>query len=151
MTVDTVVGLIGGFVLSMITFLIGLKITKNKERRERLRKHIRKFFPLLSELAVDLSYTISTQMRSKTNDPPSRNLLEKIVKKLNSFEKAYSELRGAGLEPELESSDKKMSVEIKGLFTTWKIDGHKNLANKLNVYYSKAIVSRNLVESYLKK
>lgn len=148
---DTLLGLVGGFLISMVTFYISMKITRRKERREELKKHVRKFFPLLRELADDLSYAISTIMRSEPNDASLENLLEKIIAILNSFRKAYSDFREAGLEPELESSDKKLSNELKGLFITWKMDDHTSLHNKLNSYYSKVLVCRNLLESYLKR
>lgn len=148
---DTLVGLVGGFVISIVTFYVGMKITRRAERREKLRKHVRKFFPLLRELGDDLSYAISISMRSDARGTRFEDLSEKIVSKLNSFEMAYSNFRGAGLEPELESSDKRMSNELKGLFTLWKMDDHVTLPNKFSLYYSKVLVCRNLLEDYLKR
>jgi len=148
---DTVVGLIGGFALSMITFYVGMKITGMKERRERLRKHIRKLFPILRELGDDLSYAISIKMRSEVKETRLDDLSQKIAIKLNSFVTIYSNFRAAGLEPELDSSDEKMSNELKGLFTSWKMDDQSAVSNKLDLYRSKVIVCKNLLESYLKR
>lgn len=148
---DTLVGLIGGFIISIVTFYIGMKITRVAERREKLREHVRKFVPRLKELGTDLSYAISISLRSDAKDTRFKDLLEKIVSNLNSFERIYSNFAEAGLEPELESSDKKMSNELKGLFILWKMDDHDSLPNKLNSYHSKVRVCRNLIEDYLKK
>lgn len=148
---DTLIGLVGGFVISLVTFYVSMKLKRRTARRESLRKHVRKFFPILRELGDDLSYTISIRMRNDTRATRIKELSEKIVIKLNSFEKTYTDFRMAGLEPELESSDKKMSNELKGLFTMWKIDDPIALPNKLNIYYSKVLACRNLLESYLKR
>lgn len=140
-----------GFVISIVTFYIGMKITRRAERREKLRKHVRKFFPLLRELGDDLSYALSISMRSDARDTQFEGLSEKIISKLNSFGMAYSNFREAGLEPELESSDKRMSNELKGLFILWKMYDHATLPNKFDIYFSKVLVCRNLVEGYLKR
>jgi len=147
---DTIIGLMGGFLISLLTFYVSQKIRKTEAKRERLRKHVRIFFPLLRELRDDLSYAISMKMRGETVSP-FKELLEKVVTNLDSFEEAYMNFRKAGLEPELESSDKSMSVELKGVFTLWKMDDHDALHNELNVYYSKVLVCLNLLEDYLKR
>lgn len=149
--IDTILGLIGGFFITLISFLIHQKLTRKAERVENLRKHIRKFFPILKELGDDLSYVISIRLRSDSSVIESKNLTEKISEKLILFEQTFSKFRSNGLEPELDSSDSKLLNELKGLFIMWKMDNRKVLSNNIDTYHSKVIVCQNLVENYLKK
>jgi len=148
---DTIVGLIGGFLISLATFYIGMKAQRRAERKQVLREHVRKFFPLLRELGDDLSYAMSIKLRSEADSASFAGLTKKIALKFESFEAAYSTFREAGLEPELESSNRSAANELKGLFISWKMENRATLADKLDQYYSKVIVCRNLVESYLKR
>lgn len=148
---DTIIGLVGGFSLSLVTFYLSTKVTRKAERKENLRKHVRKFFPLLRELGEDLSYATSMRMRSGSTDTQFEELSAKIAKELDYFAFIYANFRKAGLEPELESSDKRMSDELKGLFTLWKIGGHNTLADNPEKYYSRILICRNLIEGYLKR
>lgn len=147
---DTIVGLIGGFLISLVTFYVGMQIQQRKERKQALREHIRKFFPILRELTDDLSYAVSIKLRSERDLESFDDLAKKISSKFEFFEGTYSTFRNSGLEPELESTDKKTANELKGLFTSWKMEGPSTIKDKVDQYYSKVIVCKNLVEGYLK-
>jgi hypothetical protein len=147
---DTIVGLVGGFLISLITFYIGMRIQRQIERKQALREHIRKFFPTLRELTDDLSYAISIKLRSEQDLESFGDVTKKICAKFELFEEIYSTLRNSGLEPELESADKKTANELKGLFILWRMEGTSNFKDKIDQYYSKVIVCKNLVEAYLK-
>jgi len=89
-------------------------------------------------------------LRSERDLESFDDLAKKISSKFEFFKGAYSTFRNSGLEPELESIDKKTANELKGLFTSWKMEGPSTLKDKVDQYYSKVIVCKNLVEGYLK-
>lgn len=122
---DTIVGLIGGFFISLITFYISMYLQQRKEKKEELKKHIRKFYPILRELKDDLSYAVSIKLRGESESGSFDDLSRKISSKFKLFEAAYLEFRNNGFEPELESVDKNMANVLKGLFTSL-IDGRPN-------------------------
>ena len=78
--IDIIVGLIGGFGISILTFIISRRITRKAERVEMLREHIRKFFPALKEMGDDLSYFIALKRHLWYN---SASILEMGVRAIN--------------------------------------------------------------------
>lgn len=97
-----------------------------------------------------MSYAVSIRLRSDLDQVSFDYLTKKIISKLESFQAAYSAFRDVGLEPELESSDRDTANELKGLFISWVMESPTTFGDKLDEYYSKVVVCRNLVESYLK-
>jgi hypothetical protein len=79
------------------------------------------------------------------------DLARKISSKFDFFKATYLKFRSNGYEPELEAMDKKMANELKGLFVLLRVEDSSNLKNKVDHYYSKVIVCKNLVEEYLKR
>jgi hypothetical protein len=147
---DTIIGLIGGFAISIVTFYVGTQIQRRSERKGFLREHVRRFYPILRELATDLGYAISMKLHDDLETTSLVDVLSRISKEFESYTAAYLELRKSGLEPELETSDKDTANELKGLFVLWKLESAVVLANNFEPCHSKVIICRNLVEGYLK-
>jgi hypothetical protein len=147
---DTIIGLIGGFAISVVTFYVGMQIQRRAERKGFLREHVRRFYPILRELATDLSYAISTKLHDNPDPTSLADVLSKMSKEFDSYTAAYLELRKGGLEPELESSDKNTADELKGLYVLWKLESSSAFAGNFEPYLSKVIICRNLVEAYLR-
>jgi len=148
---DTIVGFVGGLFISLASVYAGMYLQRRKERKETLRKHIRNFYPILRELVDDFSYAISIKLRSESESDSFDELSGKISSKFESFVRVYSEFRNVGFEPELESVDKAMANELKGLYTSLKMEGLMSFKNKFDYYYLKVKVCKNLVEAYLRK
>jgi hypothetical protein len=148
---DTITGLIGGFLISLLTFYVGMQIQRRAEQKRFLREHIRQFFPILRELAADLSYVVSIRLQDNPDTTSLATITEKISKGFECFITTYFKLRQSGLEPELESCDQNTANELKGLYTMWKIEGSTALVSNLERYHNKVIICRNLVEGYLKE
>jgi hypothetical protein len=147
---DTIIGLIGGFAISIVTFYIGMQVQQRSERRSFLREHVRQFYPILQELTMELDYGISITLQDGLDESSLVNVSSRITKKLESYKEAYNALRDSGLEPELESSDKNAANELKGLYNLCKLETSAGVPSKFDRYHEKTKVCRNLVESYLK-
>jgi hypothetical protein len=147
---DTIVGFVGGFLISLLTFYVGMQVQRRAERKNFLRKHIRQFYPILRGLAMDLGYAVSLKLKDNSDLKSLADVSSKISMELESFSAAYLKLRESGLEPELESCDRDAANELKGLYTMLKMENPLALMSNLDRYHNKVIVCRNLVESYLK-
>ena len=147
---DTIIGLVGGFLISILTFYVGMQVQRRAERKSFLREHIRQYYPILRELAIDLGYAVSAKLQDSWDSKSLADVSSKISKELESFATAYLKLRQSGLEPELESCDRDTANELKGLYTMWKMENPAALMSNLDRYHTRVIVCRNLVEGYLK-
>lgn len=147
---DTIIGLVGGAVVSVVMFYIGMLVQRRADRKNYLREHIRQFYPILRELSTDLSYALSLKLQENFNLNSLKDVLPKISTGFESYTIAYLKLRQSGLEPELESVNQNTANELKGLYVLWKLENPVSLSSNFDRYHAKVTVCRNLVETYLK-
>jgi hypothetical protein len=147
---DTIIGLVGGVIVSVVMFYIGMLVQRRADRKSFLREHIRQFYPILRELSIDLGYALSSKLKDNFEIKSLEDVLPKISNQFESYTALYLKLTQNGLEPELESVDQNTANELKGLYILWKLENPVSVSSNFDKYHAKVIICRNLVESYLK-